>query len=138
MSIKKYANVIMKDFPIILVELSEVSPTPELVDMMFDDLVSSLDKTTGHYVIISPYNGKFIPSEARVKLGQMARAMHEKYKDRELGSIIVSESPVVRIMLQTINALFRPHSNHQRIVSSREKAYAYAQELLDKATASIS
>ncbi|HAA11128.1 MAG TPA: hypothetical protein DCE41_05255 [Cytophagales bacterium] len=129
----KYAEVDISRYPIIVVKLAEITPTVQHVDQLFEALEEALAKTDGYYVVISPFNGKFIPSDARVRLGQKARVMHEKYANRELGSVIVSESPIVRVMLQTINALFRPHSNHQRIVGSINKAIAYAEELLEKA-----
>lgn len=134
----KYANVDLSEYPIIVVHLNPITPTPHHIEQMFVDLEAAITSTTGPYVVISPFNGKYIPSDARVLLGEKARKMHERFQGRELGSLVVTESPVVRVMLQTINALFKTHSNNQKIVASMEKAKEAAREMLEKAEETIS
>ena len=91
-----------------------------------------MDTTEGKYVAITLAPTQFISSEARVRLGTLSKAFYERHQDREIISILVSTSPIARIMLQTIQLLFRPYSQKQVIVGSMEEAMELAKEKLDR------
>jgi len=126
----EFATVEGSQYPIIIIRIYPVNPTFEQIDKLYDDLEKLLSETQGGYVAITVAPSQFINSEARVKLGNMAKEFYQKYKDREIISILVSSSTIARIMLQTIQLLFRPYSQRQLILSSEEEAIRVAQEHL--------
>ena len=124
------ATVDASQFPILMIRVHPVHPTSVEVDQMFADLEQVMATTEGKYVAITVAPTQFISSEARVRLGTLSKSFYERYQDREIISILVSTSPIARIMLQTIQLLFRPYSQKQVIVGSIEEAMDLAEEKL--------
>ena len=138
MELTKYAYIDPLDYPILVIRFTDKVPILEDVDVMFEDLEQIMQQPTGRYVIVGIMKTIKIPSAVRASIGVRSRQMFEKYQDRELASILVSESPVMRIMMQTTQALFRPNSNRQMIVGSELKARELAKQLLIKAGVDVS
>lgn len=126
----EFAHVDGSQYPIIVIRVYPINPTFEQIDKLYSDLEEILSTTQGGYVAITVAPSQFINSEARVKLGNMAKEFYHRYKEREIVSILVSKSTIARIMLQTIQLLFRPYSQRQLILSSEEEALRVAQEHL--------
>ena len=132
--VKEFYTIDASRYPIILIHVYPVNPTFEQIDRLYEELEAILDDTTGGYVAITEAPNHFVGSEARVRLGQLAKNFYQKYKDREVGSILVAKSTITKIMLQTIQLLFRPYSQRQVIVDSLDEAMQIAKERLTKAS----
>lgn len=130
----EFATIDDSKFPIIFIHIQPVNPTFEQIDKLYDDLDAVLIRHSGKYVAITTAPSQIISSEARVRLGNLAREFYQKYKHREVLSILVAGSTIARIMYQTIQLLFRPFSQSQIMVSSEEEAMKRAIEAITQET----
>ncbi|MFQ3575431.1 MAG: hypothetical protein SNJ77_03245 [Cytophagales bacterium] len=131
----KYAELITKDFPIILIKTNPIDPTPQQIEEFFKEVDDYLSQTEGDVVTIS-WNEKavFISSEARILIGKKANEITEKHKTRTKASIIVSEGMVAQMMLKAIALVYKPMKD-AIIVSKLEDGYKKAKEILKLETA---
>lgn len=126
----KYAELITKDYPIIVSKTYPIDPSISDINEFFNEIEQYLDSTSGPYVFIS-YSEKavFISSEARIHLGQKAGLITEKFKSRNKGSIIVSGGPIGAMMLKGISLVYKP-LRESIIVANLDEAFAKAREIL--------
>ena len=124
-----YATVDTSTFPVLSVRLADRPPSEADIDQMFDALETAVQAVDGRYVTLTLAQSHRIGSDARVRLGQKAAEQFERYRHREIGSVIVTPSWLTKMMLQSIQILFPAHSNHQRVFSTYEKGLVYAQKL---------
>lgn len=126
----KYGELITKDYPIIVTKTNPIDPSIAQVDEYFAEIEHFLDSTTGHYVFIS-YSDKsvFISSDARIRIGNLATKLTEKYNTRNKGSIIVGNGVIATMMLKAISVVYKP-LKETIVVNSMDDAFAKAKELL--------
>lgn len=126
----KYAELITKDYPIIVAKTYPIDPSKEDLDAYFEEVEQFLDSTTGPYVFIS-YREKtvFISSEARKYIGEKAIRLNAKYSDRVMGTIVVTQGIIAAMMVKTISAIYKP-LKESIIVSSLDEAFSKAKQLL--------
>lgn len=126
----KYAELITKDYPILVSKTNPIDPTTAEIDEFFSEIEKFLDSTQGPYVFITySEESKFISSDARIHIGKQAERITAKFKDRTKGSIIVAGGVMANMMLKAIALVYKPLQENI-IVKSLDEAYIKAKELL--------
>lgn len=126
----KYGELITKDYPIVVTKTNPIDPSIAQIDEYFAEIEHFLDGTTGPYVFVS-YSEKsvFISSEARIRIGEQASKLTQKYGARNKGSIIVGNGVIATMMLKAISIVYKPLKENI-VVNTLEDAYTKAKELL--------
>jgi hypothetical protein len=128
----KYGELITKDYPVILGKTFDIDPTIADLDEYFDAIDKYLESTSGPYVFISTSEGaRYMSSETRIHIGKQAGKLTEKYRDRNKGSIIVTNGVMAAMMLKAIALVYKPLKDNI-IVKSLDDAYVKAKEIMAK------
>lgn len=119
----------MSQYPLVTVKFAEDEPSLAAIDQFFDELDVALSKTTGPYVTKSYGGTKFVSSEVRVKIGKRSHEITKKYLDRSVGSVIVTDSMIGKMMLKGVMLVMKQQIP-TKVVASEEEADAAIAEFL--------
>ncbi|HAA11380.1 MAG TPA: hypothetical protein DCE41_06615 [Cytophagales bacterium] len=125
----KYGTVDMSQYPVVVLRMNEVDPTPEEIDEFFDELENELEKREGHYVSKVYGQKNFVSSETRVRMGKRSNAMNEKFKGRSRGTVVIQQSAIARMMIKGIMIVIK-QKLPLKIVSNEREAEKALNELL--------
>ena len=125
-----YANLSLEEDPIIVCTINDFDPSVKDVNEFFENLQSKIDATSGDYVLItvSEY-ARYISSDARMAITNYSKLLMNKYRDRNKGNLLVTNSTVVRLLFKGLSLLDRNLAQVE-IVSSLKEAKVRAQEML--------
>ena len=125
----------MSRYPIVVVQTYD-EPTLQEIEVFFQELSTEISQRSGPFVFINKTSGKIISSQMRNELGLRTDAFIKQYFDRYLGSAVIVESSIARMMIQATLLLVR-NSKKVHIVSSLEKAEEFARKLLVRANVAV-
>jgi hypothetical protein len=125
----KYADIDYSKDPIVIVRINPMEPT----DQQFDEYLSSLDAVLGRMkrgaLIIQISQGKFLPSEKRIKLGNWSKINTQSIKEKMVGLCYINSAFLPATILKGILLVNTPPVPYT-VVKTEEEAFAWAGEKL--------
>lgn len=126
----KYYNIDDGNYPIITVKTFPVDPSVEDINEMFSLLEKTIESHQGPYVCVSYNVGtKFISSEARIQMGKHVARLATKFKNRDLGTILVVQGNVAQLILKAIALVYAPLKDYT-ITKDLQEGMRIAQQRL--------
>lgn len=129
---KKYADIIMDEYPLVYIRIRDIEPTVEHIHAFFDELDEALGSQTGEYISISDntLGTNWLAGHIREVIVQRSNDVDKKYEGRNQGAIVVLNNASARLVLRGIN-LFLKRSVPQVVVANEAEARLVAAEMLD-------
>lgn len=128
----KAGEIDMSEYPLVTLRFADKEPEGTELEEFFEQLDRELEARSGPYVTKSYGNSKFISGEARVKFGKLSQKITDKYEGRFLGSVVVLNSLIGRMMLKGVLLVLKKKTP-TKVVSNEEEARVAVEQMLQEA-----
>lgn len=129
----KYADLDFSQNPIVIVRINPIDPTEQQFEEYLEELTKVAKEMKNGVLIFQISNGKFLPSEKRIKIGNWIKTHTEIMKKNMYGICYVNTSFIPMTILKGILLVNKPPISYA-VLGSESEGIAWAKE---KITAGI-
>jgi hypothetical protein len=123
----KYADLDFSHNPIVIVRVNPIDPTEQQFEEYLEELTKVAYEMKNGVLIFQISNGKFLPSEKRIKIGNWLKTHTEIIKKNMHGLCYVNNSFIPMTILKGILLVNKPPVPYA-VLSSENEALAWAKE----------
>lgn len=124
----------MSEYPVIILKFANEGYGVSEVESLFKELDEEVGKLSGQFVTKTYGVTKFVSSEVRVAIGKGSQALADKYAGRSIGSVVLVDNLIGKMMLQGILLVTKNHTP-TKVASKESEADQMLEEMLMNAGA---